>query len=87
VQLAKQDAHEQLVSKIWKQLNPEDTEHNAKKPQTKKCAEKLMLLHINHMDRYHISESMQNFASLDDWLEETESAYHTKVPFLVALVV
>jgi len=87
VQLAKQDARERLVSKIWKQLNPEETEHNTKKLQTKNRAEKLMLPHINHMDRYHISDSMRNFASLDDWLEETESTYRTKVPFLVAFMV
>jgi len=86
VQLAKQDARERLVSKIWKQLNPEEATHDNTKLQTKKHAEKLMLPQINHRDRYHISESMRNFASLDDWLDETESMYHTKVPFRVLVV-
>ena len=88
MQLAKQDACGRLVSKIWKKLNPEETGHNAKtqKVQKKKCAEKLILPHINHLDRYHISESMRNFASLDDWLDETESMYRTKVPFQVLVV-
>jgi len=51
VQLAKQDACGRLVSKIWKKLNPEETGYNAKtwKVQKKKCAEKLMLPHINHL--------------------------------------
>jgi len=87
VQLAKHEARERLVSKIWQHLNPEETGHDAKKLQTKKRAEKLMLPHIDHMDRYHISDSTRDFASLDDWLEETESMYRTKVPFLVACVV